>query len=369
MKKYYFILILIFYSFKGTAQRLTNVSVNDLPKKVLVVSGGGSRGAWGAGVAKALSQNSNYVCVVGTSTGSLMAPLVILRKFDSLETAYTTQSQHDIFNVNPFKPNGAIRPLNALWRLIIGKRTLGESKNLKKLINKYFPIEDFNALKAQKKTVIVNVVNLTTDSLESKSSDDFPHELFKSWIWASGNEPVFMSLYHKKVKYLIKGKIKKITNYYVDGGLRRVIPLQEGVAYAVKHHIRDIDVIINAPLTDTTNAECIKPHYDPTILGSVLQTIDITLNEVKLENIKIGLDSAKMGVNDFIRVRIISMPVDLYCKAQNELIFNKDIMKEFWDRGYNEWLNLPETPTQPASTINSVMILKSGMNNKAEIIK
>jgi NTE family protein len=366
MKTYYILLVLVLYSIQGVSQETSNVSVNNLPKKVLVVSGGGARGAWGAGVAKALSQKSNYVCVVGTSTGSLMAPLVILRKFDSLETAYTTQSQGDIFNVNPFKPNGTIRPFNALWRLIIGKRTLGESKNLKKLINKYVPLEDFNAIKAQGKTVIVNVVNMTTDSLESKSSDDYKHSDFKNWIWASGNEPVFMSLYQKNTRDKDGNRIK---NFYVDGGIRRVIPLQEGVAYAIKNHIRDIDVIINAPLKDTTNADCIKPHYPTTILGSIQQTIDITLSEVKIENIKIGLDSARFGANDEIRVRVISMPVDLYCKGQNELIFDKVIMREFWDRGYKEWLNLPETTDAPACTSTTRIITKSGTGKKADIIK
>src|ERR1700744_2503174 len=85
-------------------------------ERILVCGGGGARGAWGAGYAKYLdstlrSKNAGfkgYNNVYGTSTGSLMAPLILLSDFGKLKTVYTTTNQKRIFNVNPFKLDGKI---------------------------------------------------------------------------------------------------------------------------------------------------------------------------------------------------------------------------------------------------------------------
>src|SRR5258706_14547762 len=93
--------------------------------KILVVSGGGARGAWGVGVAKSLYNiQGGYRAVFGTSTGSLMAPLILLQRFDSLASYYTSVTQESIFSRNPFKVkkiNGTVttqlKVFNEIWRL------------------------------------------------------------------------------------------------------------------------------------------------------------------------------------------------------------------------------------------------------------
>src|SRR5271163_4395409 len=73
-----------------------------ITKRILVISGGGARGAWGAGLSSYLCSpaggNRTYKFAIGTSTGSLMGPLVLLKEFDKLHTAYTTVEQNSIFN-------------------------------------------------------------------------------------------------------------------------------------------------------------------------------------------------------------------------------------------------------------------------------
>jgi len=59
--------------------------------------------------------------------------LVLADKIQDLERAYTSVNQDKMFNVNPFKKNGDIKFWNAIGRLIVGKRTLGESEPLKSL--------------------------------------------------------------------------------------------------------------------------------------------------------------------------------------------------------------------------------------------
>lgn len=75
------------------------------PNRLLVVSGGGARGAWGVGLANYLdSTGKRYAHVVGTSTGSLMAPLILLRKFSELNRAYTTTTQEKFLTSIRSKP-------------------------------------------------------------------------------------------------------------------------------------------------------------------------------------------------------------------------------------------------------------------------
>src|SRR5436190_22155492 len=124
--------------------------------KILVVSGGGARGAWGVGVAESLYQTEGgYRAVFGTSTGSLMAPLILLQRFDSLKSYYTKVTQESIFSHNPFrvkKINGTVTTQlkipNAIWRLIRSKHTLGETENLKHLIRHCLTPADFLTLKS-----------------------------------------------------------------------------------------------------------------------------------------------------------------------------------------------------------------------------
>jgi hypothetical protein len=70
--------------------------------RLLVVGGGGARGAWGAGYAQYLTRkNGPYKVAFGTSTGSLMIPMIILNDLTTLKTAYTSVTQKSIFNINP----------------------------------------------------------------------------------------------------------------------------------------------------------------------------------------------------------------------------------------------------------------------------
>ena len=109
-------------------------------KKALVISGGGSKGAFGGGVAQYLMKNEqkDYDIFIGTSTGSLMVSHLALGQLDSLKKIYTNVNQKTIFSNNPFKIKKvagekvvSIRHLNTLWNFLNGRKTFGESKNLK----------------------------------------------------------------------------------------------------------------------------------------------------------------------------------------------------------------------------------------------
>ena len=133
-------------------------------KKALVISGGGSKGAFAGGVAEYLlkEKQKDYDMYVGTSTGSLMVSHLALGKIEELKKLYTSVNQKSIFSTNPFKVknvNGAkvisIGHRNTFLNFLKGRKTFGESKNLRKLIKKNVTRKFYDEIRASKKDVVV----------------------------------------------------------------------------------------------------------------------------------------------------------------------------------------------------------------------
>src|SRR5690606_7437016 len=174
--------------------------------RALVISGGGSKGAFAGGVAQYLLEveKKEYDIFVGTSTGSLLIPHLANGNVEKIHNIYTNVTQRSIFSNNPFvvkKKDGreyvTINHLNVIWQLIKRKRTFGESKNLRKNISRNFSEDDFELLKRKKKEVVVTVSNLSKNRVEYKSINDFKYQDFCDWIWISCNYVPFMSLAEK----------------------------------------------------------------------------------------------------------------------------------------------------------------------------
>ena len=130
-------------------------------KKALVISGGGSKGAFAGGVVQYLMKNreKNYDLFLGTSTGSLMVSHLALGMVDELKELYTSVDQKAIFSNSPFKVKNihgtkviSIRHLNTLWNFINGRKTFGESKNLRKLIKKNITKEMYDEIRNNNST-------------------------------------------------------------------------------------------------------------------------------------------------------------------------------------------------------------------------
>src|SRR5690606_21498895 len=128
--------------------------------RALVISGGGSKGAFAGGVAQYLMEveKRDYDIFVGTSTGSLLIPHLANGNIEKIHNIYTSVKQRTIFSNNPFvirkrddREYVAINYLNVIWQLIKRKRTFGESKNLRKNIKQNFSIDEFELLKERKK--------------------------------------------------------------------------------------------------------------------------------------------------------------------------------------------------------------------------
>ena len=292
--------------------------------RALVISGGGSKGAFGGGVAQYLLQEKmcKYDILIGSSTGSLLIPHLALGKVDKIYNAYTNVDMGKIFNINPFvvkHRNGldvvTINHFNVLLQFLKGKRTFGESKKLQHYIKKTFSKEEFLQLKSSFCDIIVTVTNLSKNEVEYKSIKDFSYNEFCDWIWISCNYIPFMSL------------VSKNNNEYGDGGFSSLVPIRE----AINRGATEIDVVILETEMQLTPKNVGKNPFS--LMIDLFQTL---LNQVEKHDITIGKLAAK---NKNVKLNLYYTPTTL---TNNALIFNKAKMKQWWQQGYDYAKNKSE---------------------------
>ena len=358
MRKIFVVILLLAISIAAYSQK---------NNRMLIVSGGGARGAWGVGVVEGLmykqglndKDSAGYVAVFGTSTGSLMAPFILLKDTTRLADLYCSVTQKSIFNVNPFKVNvdssGVVTAepnwIKAAIRLLFGCRTLGESEPLRKLIHDNFGDSEFHKLMADSLYLAVAVTNMRTGDIEIRNSKDVNDgRKMGDWIWASGNEPLWMSYYDEK------DSEGKITDSYVDGGLRDIVPVRAGLEYAFEKKIRNVDIVINNMRTPIER----KWRANKSWATGLLRTLDIysagvvakdtLLAYIYSEALNCKIDTGTIKNPDTIAVHLYFMPDTLAKKYPYELAFFKAPMQNLLLQGRNMILNAPAA-TPPGSHI------------------
>ena len=283
--------------------------------KALVISGGGSKGAFAGGVAQFLIEEckKHYDLYIGTSAGSLLMPLLSLGKIEKLHGIFTSVTQSDIFDVNPFvihKKNDVyktrINHLGIVKMFIEGKKTFGESLNLRSLIRKFLSEDEFTKMKNARADVVITVANLTRMQVEYKSVKDCTYDDFCDWVWASSNVVPFMSL------------LQKNDFEYADGGLGNIVP----VSHAIKMGATDIDVIILK-----TENRVIKNAPVRNALELTKRAFDFMLNQIQIDDLLIG---RMEGLQKNVHLNIYQPPETL---TTNSLIFDPEQMKQWWSCG------------------------------------
>lgn len=288
-----------------------------LTKRALVISGGGSKGAFAGGIAEFLLKRDqrNYQIFIGTSAGSLLVPLLALGEIERLKTVFTSIRQGDIFNICPFiirERNGGfayrINHFNTVRMFLRGKKTFGESLNLRRLIRQTFTEEDYNRLRASDKEVAVTVSNLSRYIVEYQSIHENTYENFCDWMWVSANIVPFMSL-------VLKNGME-----YGDGGFGNYLPLRE----AIRRGACEIDAIVLKP--SETGTHCRLPVSNAFAL--LFRTLDFMLEQISLDDLHLGqLESLqrKVMLQCYHTPRILT---------ENSFIFNPRQMQSWWEEGY-----------------------------------
>ncbi len=299
--------------------------------RALVISGGGSKGAFAGGVAQFLMEelNHDYGLFLGTSTGSLLISHLALQKIEKIKEVYTSVNQDSIFSNCPFiiqKKHGvdgiAINHWNVFKNFYRGSKTFGESHNLLELIKNTLTEQEFNALKNGPTDIVVTVSNLSLNQVEYKSINDFDYEEFCEWIWISCNYTPFMSL------------VQKNGCDYADGGLGTMVPIEE----AVRRGATEIDAIILQ--TETTMFNRMPSKNAFALLTSMFAFM---LDRIESQNIRIG---KFVAAHNGAIINFYYTPTVL---TTNSLIFDKEKMTSWWESGYTfaKYKNVELNPIEP----------------------
>lgn len=296
-------------------------------KKCLLISGGGSWGAFGGGTLSRL--DNNYDTVIGISTGALMSPFVALNEWKILKLAYTSITGDDIFDNYWYKPkpvneHGKIKKLPIIISLIVGDKSISTSRNLKKLINEFFEEAYFNNLKVNNKEILVGTQNYAENPsrLHFFSSMEENFEDFKDWMWASANVPFFTSLINKTWK-------DKQGNFHVgqwtDGGLTELVKLD----LILRDNYDEVDILIHREKKQQKH----EGFEVKTLIENVVRGIDAMRFDIEFENF---YDKIKYLNWRGVTVRVYWLPWKI---KENPLCFNKKLMLKWWEEGYDTALD------------------------------
>lgn len=285
--------------------------------RALVISGGGSKGAFAGGVAQYLLQEEGrkYDMFLGTSTGSLLVCHLALNDVSKIHDIFTNVGPNDIFSVSPFvqrkKGNRefvSIDFVNSIWQFMKLKRTFGESKALKRNIRRNITKKEFTTLKESQKDIIVTVTNLSKNRVEYKSINECSYEEFCHWIWISCNYIPFMSL-------------AEVDGFeYADGGLGCVVPIRE----AILRGATEVDAIV----LKSESLDHLK------VLGRnpfslMMNIFGHLMDQVERNDVVIGKLAAK---NNNVDLNLYYTPTRL---TENSLIFSKRLMVKWWKEGFD----------------------------------
>jgi len=240
-------------------------------KRALVVSGGGSKGAFAVGVIRRLLNlfpGLDFDIYVGTSTGSSVVPFAALHEFDALERLYTTQRTENIitkFNIGDRLGEHSIFDATPLWQLIENNLTdarcdqlLGSGKEI------YLTT---TCLQTGNLTVFTNAANpFEPKNYEIKKLVNNLH--LRKAVMASACQPVFMP--PVMVNKGIPGAGNE-THQYVDGGVRQYA----GIEMAIDNGATEIFTILLSP----GKSDPVNTQFED--LFSILeQTIEIFTDDV-----------------------------------------------------------------------------------------
>lgn len=285
-------------------------------KRALVISGGGSKGAWAGGVAEYLIKEKkyDYSIGVGSSTGSILLPHLLLGEIEKIKYIYTHISTNDIFSINPFtitNDNGEfsvkLNHLNIIKSFLKSEPTFGDSHKLLRKLRREITYKQFHGLREMDKEVVVTVSNLTTQEIEFKSSKTERYADFIDWIWGSANYVPFMSILHKN-------------GYeYADGGFATLLPIRAAIDFG---EVEAVDVIVLSPKVNDHNLPKSTNAFQ-----TLSKVFDISQNHSFKKDIMLGeLKSVtrKVDVNIYYTPELLT---------EVPLVFDPETMRKWWDMG------------------------------------
>jgi NTE family protein len=280
---------------------------------ILVLAGGSVKGAFQAGVMKAMMERGYQPdAVYGISAGSLNAAYFVNQlglqaiSGEPISFAHASQDLWDFWETRITSPESLSKPLNIfqLGLSALRKKFKGlvDTTPLRNLLTEVLSIRNLHASPIALKIGAVNIIDGTMYYVDTSE------EHFLDYLMASSAVPILMPV----VK--INGETRRS---FLDGGLRDVSPIKKAVDDGANHI-----VCISCHMESIEGG-----HFDSgDLLALVDRVMDIAVNEILNADI-----NEVMLSNTTIDIQSIRPPQPLTIDIQN---FNKMDIRRMLELGY-----------------------------------
>ena len=281
--------------------------------KILVLAGGSVKGAFQAGVMKAMMERGYQPdAVYGVSAGSLNAAYFVnqlgMQAITGEPISFKDASQDlwDFWESRITSPESLSKPFNIfqLGLSALRKKFKGlvDTMPLRNLLTEVLSVRNLHASPIDLKIGAVNIIDGTMYYVDTSE------EHFLDYLMASSAVPILMPV----VK--INGETRRS---FLDGGLRDVAPIKKAVDDGANHI-----VCISCHMESIEGG-----HFDSgDLLALVDRVMDIAVNEILNADIKEVMIS-----NTTIDIQSIRPPQPLTIDIQN---FNKMDIRRMLELGY-----------------------------------
>lgn len=309
---------------------------SDSTINILAISGGGSKGAWGIGLLKGLSDSgdiTNFRLVTGISTGALIAPYAFLggEYIDVIANFYTNVTDDDIFRKK------------RLSVILAGTDSLASSRPLQSLIEENIDQEFLNKVAEEHKKgrrLYIGTTNLDAKRLViwnmgqiAEIGDERALELFQKIVLASASMPVAMN----PTYFSVEANGKVYDEMHVDGGVTvevffygSILDIESAIdtlEIKGKPTVR-LFIIRNAIIKP--DYESVKPRLS-SIAGSSLS------NLIRNQGIGDLYRIYTISQRDGIEFNLASLPSDYEYESEGQ--FDPAEMKLLYSMGYKAAIN------------------------------
>jgi NTE family protein len=315
-----------------------------MPKTALVVSGGGSKGAFAVGALKEISKKVSFDLVAGTSTGALIAPLAATGEIELLEKIYSMAETDKII-----KKNGGLNMVSVYT-----------TEGLKSLIDNYIDDKRYKKILSSSTEVYLTTVNLSNSQIKhwnpktsGKGGKEMSIEDFKSALLASASMPILMP------------PVKIGKDFHVDGGVREVTPL----SVAIEQGTETIYAIILS--AEKSTPKDIKLTGLMPIAEVALATVDALVQDVADNDIAVA-DLYNKSVVYFAALK--ERAIQLLTPEQVKQLFNGEVENPVEDKRLLKMYRIRPEENLPAEALEFVpdkmkQMIKLGQEAAKKVLK
>lgn len=270
-----------------------------MKKKALVISGGGSKGAFANAVESV--QKENYDLFAASSSGALAQLMIAQGKQDEAVEFHRNVVNSTIYDKDPYNKNYKLKKGKIVFDFISGKPSLATTNKLLKIIRNNYSVKAHRELKKTKEIIVV-VTNMNTREPIYISNKDCTWSQFTFWTWVS------------TLAYPFSNTVVVDGVEYGDGGFSVSLP----VGYACKRCDNVRAIILNEEKENV-------PFDNENIFQGVISVIDVIMSTSLKKDIGYGLHFVKYhNVNlqyIFMLNKITDHPMRFIPEEANEMIY------------------------------------------------